>query len=182
MTLIAARRLLLSALLCIALALVATACGDDSAGGSGGSGGKVACGTTQDGKLQIVHHCGDASGEVTVNGATTKLDEGACKNTATSVVVNLGDNIGDPTPTKSAYERHPYIGVVAGKFPGAAPTTPAVAKDGVYDTGVYVSAVAGGAPLALPTAKLELSGGRTKGTFTGTDTNGAKISGSFSCN
>ena len=181
-----ARRLLLSTLLVAAVALFAAACGgDDEQSGGGGSSGNAAagakCGAVTEGDKSLVRHCGDASGEITIDGKKTEFDEGQCQNTNTSIVLNLGANLMSANPTEADYDKYTYMGVLAGKHPAATPDAPAVSKDGTFTEGVLVSAVANGKPIALTTAELRLSDDRSKGEFTGESVNGEKISGSFDC-
>lgn len=183
------RRLSSLLLLLVAAALLAAACGgdddssssNDSKGSSNASSSDGDCGATKDGDVDIVRHCGDASGEITVDGETTEFGDGACANTDDSLVVNLGTSVVDLDPTDDDRAKHTYLGIVAGKHPAADDKAPAVDKDGTFTEGVLISAVLDGTNVAATEVELKLEDDRNEGTISGTDLTGKEFSGSFSC-
>lgn len=149
----------------------AATCRDDQPASTGTAGG-----------MRVVRHCGSARATVELDGARSDLHPGACQNTPTSVVVNVGTTVVDPTATPKQRARLDYLGVLAGTHPAAAASATPAAKDGTYSTGVIISGAVGGEPFTiLAGGRLTLSEGRTRGRFSGRSQEGDAVSGTFTC-
>jgi len=123
--------------------------------------------------------CGAARATVRYGSKTLTFSQGSCDRTATYVTVNIGTVV--LGSVKGA--KPDYFGLVVGQVsgPGAKPA----GSDGTYKGGILALDYRGkGYVIDGRSLVFTLTGGRTRGTFTGLSlfTNPVvKISGSFSC-
>lgn len=128
-----------------------------------------------DGSTQARTFCGPAKATVEVGGATVSFSGGSCETGAQYVTINIGTVVLGQTTKK----KPEYFGLTVGKVPVVG-GTPAP-KDGTYGAQAVAWVHAGKGGSALQ-SKVTLTGGRKKGTFTGTLLGSrAKVTGSFSC-
>ena len=121
--------------------------------------------------------CGPAKATVKIGGKVLRFKGGSCERTSKYVTVNIGTVVLGTTAKK----KPDYFGLDVGAYPGSG--AKAARHDGIY-TGGVIAVVFGGKSYLLrgDTAKITLSGGRTKGTFAAQGLLGsAGGTGSFSC-
>lgn len=165
---------MIKALTVVALALAAASSLVLAGTGSATNAGCKAGTTTFAGSPARVF-CGAATATVRVGAKTFTFRNGSCETTSDYLTVNLGTIvIGSPSK-----QRPEYFGLTVGRLP-LGDGKPA-GKDGTY-SGAVISAVHVGQSLAIDRARVTLTGGRTRGAFTGQLVLSAtKVSGSFTC-
>ena len=119
-------------------------------------------------------YCGPATALVKVGGRTLKYQGGSCKRTSAAVELAIGTLILDSRDPKVLPRS---FGISIGRIFGVGKAAP---KDGTYPsaTVVYVNS---GKRYATTSASAELTGNRTRGTFTGKLFTGETITGTFRC-
>jgi hypothetical protein len=134
-------------------------------------------GMTTVGGTQARAFCGPAKATVKIGGKTLTFKGGSCERTSKYVALNIGTVVLGTTSKK----KPDYFGLDVGAYPGT--NGKAAAHDGAYTGGVIAVEFGGkGYLLRGDTAKITLSSGRTKGTFSAAGLLGsAGGSGSFSC-
>jgi len=121
--------------------------------------------------------CGPAKATVKIGGKTLKFKGGSCERTSKYLAIVIGTVVLGTTTKK----KPDYFGLDVGAYPGS--TSPPAGHDGTY-TGAVIAIDFGGKPYLLrgDTAKITLSGGRTKGTFSAGGLLGSTGgTGTFSC-
>ena len=123
--------------------------------------------------------CGPAKATIKVGSKSFTIVQGTC--TATSAYLSV--NIGTVVPGRTTKNKPNYFGLDVGRVPGT--NSPPAGSDGTYTKGVILSAVYGGQSFAvdsdMSSTKALLSGGRKRGTVTGTTLTGQKLTASFHC-
>lgn len=120
------------------------------------------------GKMTYRVFCGPASASVKVEGKTHSFRNGSCLRAGTTKVFAM--SIGTLTISKSK-PKYSYLGI----------TVPGAKRDGAYRRAVITWAFAGNR-YSLYNVKLRLSGGRTRGTFSGRIVGKrGTVTGSFRC-
>ena len=117
-------------------------------------------GLTSFGGTQARVFCGPAKATVKIGGKTLSFKGGSCERTSKYLAINVGTVVLGTTTKK----KPDYFGLDVGAIPGS--TAKPAGRDGTY-TGGVIAIDFGGKPYLLrgDTAKITLSGGRTKGTF-----------------
>jgi len=148
-----------------------------AAGTAAGSRAAAACtpGVHALGGVTARTFCGPARATLVVGGKTIRFSGGTCERGAAYVAVNIGTVVLGTT-TK---QKPDYFGLVVGKAPLIG-GTPARA-DGTYKPQVLTANHAGKG-YAILHSTLQLQGGRTHGSFSGTPYgSSATVTGTFSC-
>jgi hypothetical protein len=120
-------------------------------------------------------YCGPARAVVKIGGRTLRYRGGSCMRNRVAVELGIGTLILDSREPNRPLPRS--FGISVGRVFGIG--QPA-RHDGSYDS-VTLAFVDNGKRYASFEATAELSGGRTRGTFTGRLLTGKTISGSFRC-
>jgi hypothetical protein len=163
----------------LALLVVVTAIAGAAASASSSMPSRSACapGMISFGGVQARVFCGPAKATVKVGGKVLSFTGGSCERTSKYVTINIGTVVLGTTTKK----KPDYFGLDAGAYPGS--TGKPAAKDGTTTGGVIAVVYAGKTYLLRgDTAKITLSGGRTRGTFSAGGLLGSSgATGSFSC-
>jgi hypothetical protein len=118
--------------------------------------------------------CGSATAHIKIGGKSIAFTNGACAKTSDYVSINIGTLL--LGRSKAMPE---YFGLNVGKMFGSGK---AAGKDGNYQGGALAVEHAGtGYAVQADTIKVNLAGGRSKGTFSGKLLTGGAFSGTFSC-
>jgi hypothetical protein len=134
----------------------------------------LACGNTTYKGANARTYCGPASAVVKVGGRTLTYRGGSCMRNAVAIELGIGTVIldtKDPKPLPRSF------GISVGRIFGLGKAAP---RDGTYKSGM-VAYVDAGKRYAAAGVKAVLSGGRTRGTFSGRLLTGQTVSGSFRC-
>jgi len=182
----------------LAIALVAGACGgggggkkSDSSASSGStasstastaaaSGGGSDCGVHEKNGVQTRTFCGKATATVTMGDESVTFPAGECETTADYVSVNIGTVVlgtGDGATALKAGTA--YFGMNIGRTPADDASKPAADKDGTYP--VSFAANDHGRAVTVISGTVVLTGGRTRGTMSGTALDKRPVTGRFSC-
>ena len=135
----------------------------------------AACGNTTYQGLRARTYCGSASAVIKVGGRTLKYQGGSCMRNRLAIEFGIGTVILDAKDPKGPLPRS--FGISVGRIFGIGKAAP---KDGTYES-VMLAFVDRGKRYASMKGKAVLSGGRTRGSFTGRLLTGQAISGSFRC-
>ena len=119
--------------------------------------------------------CGPATATVHARGKTYTIRQGSCEKGAKYLSINIGEVV-IGTSSKSKPE---YFGLSIGKLPFLGGTP--VSRDGTYRSGVVALDHAGKGYALRAQAKVTLTIGRTRGTFSATQLTGGVVTGSFKC-
>jgi hypothetical protein len=121
--------------------------------------------------------CGPAKATVHIAGKTLTFKGGSCERTSKYLSLQIGTVVLGQTQKK----RPDYFGIDVGAYPGS--TSKPATRDGKYVGAVIAIDYHGtGYLLRGDTAKIVLTGGRTRGSFTATVLFGSGSgSGTFSC-
>jgi hypothetical protein len=119
--------------------------------------------------------CGPATATVHARGKTFTIRQGSCEKGAKYLSINIGEVV-IGTSSKSKPE---YFGLSIGKLPFLGGTP--VSRDGTYRSGVIALDHAGKGYALRAQAKVTLTNGRTRGTFSATQLTGGVVTGSFKC-
>lgn len=155
------------------IAVFAAALAVTGSGGAASAGCKA--GLTTYGGANARVFCGSASATVHARGKTFTIRQGSCDKGAKYLAVNIGEII-IGTSTKPKPE---YFGLEIGKIPYLGGT--AVSRDGTYHSGVVAVVHAGKGYALRGQAKVTLTNGRSRGTFSATSLSGGVVTGSFRC-
>ena len=165
--------------LLIAIGVLAAACGSGPAGGAGAN------------QANCEHWCGHGTATVTIDGTTTKISGGGCYDQGSDGVdVRFGDWMDDgPIDYLSL-----TVYRAGGPTPPPADTQPPEETDPAAPTGLgplpeptgtpeyNVTGSVNGNPFILDVGASAALGSDGKGTYSGTDIDGAgQVSGTFSC-
>lgn len=120
-------------------------------------------------------YCGPASAVVKIGDRTLRYRGGSCIRNRVAVELGIGTLILDAKDPKRTLPRS--FGISVGRIFGIGKPAP---RDGGYDS-VILAYVDRGKRYASMQATAELSGGRTRGTFSGRLLTGQAVSGSFRC-
>jgi hypothetical protein len=131
------------------------------------------------GGVQEKVFCGKAKATVKVGGKSFTISKGACIATPKYLTVNIGTLVlGHTTKPKAD-----YFGLDVGRLPKT--NTPTAGKDGTYTKTIFLAVNHGGVRYVVDTdfasGSVTLSGGRTRGTATGTTITGQVLTASFHC-
>jgi hypothetical protein len=163
----------------LALLVAMTAIAGAAASASSATPSRSACtpGMISFGGVQARVFCGPAKATVKVGGKTFSFTGGSCERTSKYLAISIGTVVLGTTTKK----KPDYFGLDVGAYPGS--TVKSAAKDGSNTGGVIAVVHAGKAYLLRgDTAKITLSGGRTRGTFSADGLLGSSgATGSFSC-
>jgi hypothetical protein len=134
-------------------------------------------GVTTYGSTNARVFCGPAKATVRIGGKTLKFKGGSCERTSKYLSINIGTVVLGTTTKK----KPDYFGLDVGAYPGS--TAKPAGHDGTYSGGVIAIDFGGKSYLLRgDTAKITLSGGRTKGTFSAGGLLGSSGgTGTFSC-
>src|SRR3954471_6614678 len=142
-------------------------------GGAASAGCKA--GVTKYGGATARVFCGPATATVHARGKTFTIRQGSCEKRAKYLSINIGEVvIGTSSKTKPE-----YFGLSIGKLPFVGGTP--VSRDGTYRSGVVALDHAGKGYALRAQAKVTLTNGRTRGTFSATQLTGGVVTGSFKC-
>ncbi|HEX4680431.1 MAG TPA: hypothetical protein VH210_14625 [Gaiellaceae bacterium] len=121
--------------------------------------------------------CGSAKATVKIGGKTFSFKGGSCERTSKYLAINVGTVVLGNTTKK----KPDYFGLDVGAYPGT--TSKPASHDGSYTGGVLAVEFGGKSYLLRgDTAKITVSGGRTRGTFSADGLLGSsRAIGSFSC-
>ena len=144
-----------------------------AAGGATSAGCKA--GVTTYGGATARVFCGPAAATVHAGGKTFTIRQGSCDKGAKYLSVNIGTVVIGKT-TKPKPE---YFGLSIGKVPYLGGV--AVSKDGTYHSGIVALDHAGKGYGLRAQAKVTLTNGRSRGTFSATMLTGGVVTGSFRC-
>jgi hypothetical protein len=119
--------------------------------------------------------CGSATATVHAGGKTFTIRQGSCDKGAKYVSVNIGEIV----LGKTSKPKPEYFGLNIGKIPylGGAPAS----HDGTYHSGVVAVVHAGKGYGLRAQARVTLTNGRSRGTFSATVLTGGVVTGSFRC-
>lgn len=119
--------------------------------------------------------CGPATATVHAGGKTFTIRQGSCDKGAKYVSVNIGEIV----LGKTSKPKPEYFGLNIGKIPylGGAPAS----HDGTYHSGVVAVVHAGKGYGLRAQARVTLTNGRSRGTFSATVLTGGVVTGSFRC-
>jgi hypothetical protein len=158
------------------LAAVA-ACAAAMAWSSSGGAASATCkaGVTTYGGATARVFCGSATATVHAGSKTFTIRQGSCEKGAKYLSINIGEIVIGQT-SKAKPE---YFGLNIGKVPflGGAPAS----HDGTYHSGVVAVVHAGKGYALRAQAKVTLTNGRSRGTFSATALTGGVVTGSFRC-
>ena len=163
------------------LLLVVVAAGAVLAGGSAASGSRAACtpGVKTVGGVTERVFCGPAKATVHYGSKVFTFTEGECEKGAKYLAVNIGTVVLGTTRKP----KPDYFGLLVGQSPagGAKPAS----HDGTYVGGVLALDYGGKGYLVQgSTLKVTLSGGRSRGAFSGNTfltSPSVKVKGTFTC-
>jgi hypothetical protein len=145
------------------------------AGTGGAASAGCTAGVTKYGGATARVFCGPATATVHTGGKTFTIRQGSCEKGAKYLSINVGEIV-IGTSTKPKPE---YFGLSIGKLPflGGSPAS----HDGTYRSGVVAVDHAGKGYALRAQAKVTLTNGRTRGTFSATQLTGGVVTGSFHC-
>jgi hypothetical protein len=133
--------------------------------------------------IDVVQHCGPATGEFTEGGTTVKVSQGLCETSMGAWSLNIGATVVDMSASQEQRGAIPYLGIVAGEpvLDGTGPKDVDPAKVPAKD--VIVTFTGGGIADSIKSGsvKFEVTGPGPSGTFSGPTIDGKKATGSFSC-
>jgi len=145
------------------------------AGGGGAASAGCTAGMTKYGGTNARVFCGPATATVQAGGKTFTIRQGSCDKGAKYLSINIGEIVLG-TSTKPKPE---YFGLSIGKLPFLGGV--AVSRDGTYHSGVVALDHNGKGYALRAQAKVTLTNGRTRGTFSATQLTGGVVTGSFRC-
>jgi hypothetical protein len=159
----------------IGIVVAATAAGMvwTASGGAASAGCKM--GMTKYGGTSARVFCGPATATLHVRGKTFTIHQGSCDKGAKYLSINIGEIV----LGTSSKPKPDYFGLDIGKLPYLGGV--AVSKDGTFHSGVVALDHAGKGYALRGQAKVTLTNGRSRGTFSATLLTGGVVTGSFRC-
>ena len=156
-------------------AVTATAAALVWTAGSGATSAGCKAGMTTFGGTNARVFCGPATATVHTGGKTFTIRQGSCERGAKYLSINIGEIV----LGTSSKPKPEYFGLSIGKLPYLGGG--AVSRDGTYHTGVVALDHAGKGYALRAQAKVTLTNGRSRGTFSATQLTGGVVTGSFRC-
>lgn len=138
-------------------------------------------GRTKINGVEVMRHCGPASGKFTYDGKTVRVAPGLCQVSRGAWVINLGATVVGALADTDMRAQIPYLGIVAAQSGKAQAGSPNLSEVTPFE--VVVAFTGGGFADSIRNDQAEVTfaaDGRS-GTFSGPTHGGMAVTGKFDC-